>query len=199
MLIYVKKSLFVIVLLIFMVGLVGCGGGSSTESKNTPVEDQPTDSTYEQTIFNGPFGVTVDLNNLDETELLYECIQDHMQFNREILALAVDQSIEANSDNEFGWVWEDFGDALLEDYNVISWLIGCEETFPRMFDEFYTVGLADTIDNCSLVSNYSSSATDRNCNNSLDVLERKILASADRIKALDEFFEELGEELNLDS
>ena len=194
MVISVKR--FVFVGLGLLAVLVRCGGGSSTESNNSPVADQSTDSRYEQTIFNGPYGVTVDLDNPEETELLYECIQDHMYFNKEVLALAIEQSINAYSDNEFGWVWDDFGVVLLEEYNVLSWLVGCEETFPRMFDEFYTVGLADTIDNCSLVSNYSSSSTDRLCNNSLDVLERKITATGDRIRTLDEFFEEINEQLN---
>ena len=181
-----------------LAGLVGCGGGGiNAEGNNAPVEGHATDSTNEQTIFNGPYGVTADLNKPDELAPLYNCIEDHLYFNSEILGLAVDLAIDAYSDNEFGWVWDDFGTTLIEEGTIITGLIGCERAFPRIFDEFYTVGLVNTIDDCSLVSNYSSDSTDRRCNNSLDVLLRKINETTDRINALNDFFEKVNQELNI--
>jgi len=192
-----KRFIVVFVALGLLAGLVGCGGGGiNAEGNNAPVEGRATDSSNEQTIFNGPYGVTADLNKPDELVPLYDCIEDHKYFNQEILGLVIDQAINAYSDNEFGWVWDDFGVLLVEDYTVITGLIGCEEAFPRIFDEVYTVGLANTIDSCSLVSNFSSESTDRLCNNSLDVLSRKLSAIVDRVNALDEFFGEINQQLN---
>ena len=151
---------------------------------------EPT-PTPEQTVFYGPHGVTVDLNDSTLTELLYECLQGHEYFVTEILTLVTDQAILAYSDTEFGNIWGDFGDMLVEEFNVLRGLMDCEDEFPRVFDGFYQDSLFDVIDYCREVSNYSSAVTDDLCDRSLSSFTTITDSMVSRLNRIDDFFGEL--------
>ncbi len=148
-----------------------------------------------QTVFNGPHGITIDINDFDAWDELYRCYEAHEFFTQNVLSLAIDLALDAYDDTDFGNVWYDLGEVLIEEFYVISELVDCEEDYPRLFNGFYTDGLFDVIDDCSLVSNYSSASEDNACENSLERFERISTETRDRFNDLDEFAGEVLEEV----